>query len=267
MKNNIEISVIMSEYNTPEADLKEAILSILNQSYKRFEFIIVDDCGRNDVGRITATFNDDRIKIIKNSKNMGLVYSLNNGIKHAKGKYIVRMDTDDIALPGRIEATFNFIAAHPEYDVVGAQAIEFSESTENGILGKSGEKTNKSIMRRDGIIHPTVIMRKSVVENVGYYKDFNRAEDLALWCELLQHGSRLYVMDKVVLKYRVNPADYQKRRLKNRKGEIQARLHFYPKIGANALDYVYILQSIISGLLPIGIVQKYRKKYILRNGE
>ena len=105
----IEVSVVMSEYNTKEEYLCTAIESILNQTFKDFEFIIVDDCGKNDLDEIVKKYNDSRIKIVKNDKNRGFVYSLNHGIKQAKGKYIVRMDTDDISDKRRIEKIYNYI--------------------------------------------------------------------------------------------------------------------------------------------------------------
>lgn len=257
------VSIVMSEYNTPVSDLKVAIQSMLVQTYKDFEFIIVDDGTANDLKSIVNEFNDSRVKILKNPMNMGFVHSLNNAIKYAKGKYIVRMDTDDIALPDRIEKLYSFITTHPEYAVVGSRAVEFSGKKENGVLGKSGEKTRKSIIKGDSLVHPSIIMEKSAIESVGYYKDFNRAEDLALWCELLLDGSRLYVIDDILLRYRVNPNDYRKRKLSNRKGEIKARLHYYPKLGASPIDYLYIIKSIIAGIMPVQFVQNYRNKFVL----
>ncbi|MEI7918038.1 MAG: glycosyltransferase [Candidatus Saccharibacteria bacterium] len=261
---NHDISIVMSEYNTNETYLRQSIISILNQTFVDFELIIVDDCGSNDVAKIVAEFNDDRIIIVKNSNNMGLSYSLNNGIKHARGKYIVRMDTDDIAMPARIKEIYNFIISHPEYDVVGSRAVEFSDNETGGILGKSGEKTKKSIMHGDTMIHPSVIMKKSVIEAVGYYTHYKRAEDLALWCELLLRGNRLYIIDNVLLQYRVNLSDYSKRKLKTRKDDIRIRLNYYYKMRANLFDYMYILKGIISAILPVRVVRKYRNIFVLK---
>lgn len=132
-----------------------------------------------------------------------------------------------------------------------------------GILGKEGEKSKKDIMHGNILIHPSVIMRKDAIEKVGYYKDYTRAEDFVLWCDLLLAGYRLYTMNDILLKYRVNPEDYNKRKLKYRKGEIKARLEYYPKLGANFKDYLYIVKSIISGIMPIWFVRFYRKNFVL----
>lgn len=259
----VDVSVVMSEYNTKREYLCTAIESILNQTFKDFEFIIVDDCGENNLDEIIEKYNDKRIKIIKNDKNRGLVYSLNHGIKEAKGEYIVRMDTDDIADKKRIEKLYGYIKSHPEYAVVSSKVVEFSENKKLGILGKEGEKSKKDIMHGNILIHPSVIMRKDAIEKVGYYKDYTRAEDFVLWCDLLLAGYRLYTMNDILLKYRVNPEDYNKRKLKYRKGEIKARLEYYPKLGANIKDYLYIIKSVISGIMPIWFVRFYRKNFVL----
>ena len=258
------VSVIMSEYNTPLDHLMQSIESILNQTFVDFEFVIIDDSGEGRMSRIVERLDDPRIRVIENAKNMGLVYSLNRAIEESRGVYLIRMDTDDIAYPSRIEELYDFILKHPEYDVVGSRAMEFSEGSECGVLGEEGEKTKRSIMRGDSLIHPSVIMKKDSIEMVGLYADYYRAEDLALWCSLLMRGSRLYVIGSILLKYRVDIDDYRKRKLSNRKGEIRARLHYYPKLGAGPVEYLKIIRSIVAGVLPYGIVQKYRKRFVLR---
>ncbi len=265
MKNNPLISVIMAEYNTNPADLHASIESILKQTLSDFELIIVDDCGQNDMKAMSEKFNDDRLVIIKNAKNMGLIFSLNRGIKYARADYIARMDTDDIALPQRLKKQYEFITQNSEYDVVGSRAVEFTGDQDMGILGKPGEKNKKSIMRGDSIIHPTVIMRKKAIKSVGFYPYFERAEDLALWCELLLSGCRLYVMNEILLKYRLNQEDYGKRRIRKRKGEIKARLTYYPKLKAAPKDYIHIAKNIMSGILPQSFVRAYRRRFVLRD--
>ncbi len=254
-----KLSIIMAEYNTEEVHLCQAIESILNQTYGNFEFIIVDDGGKNDMEAIARTFNDNRVRIVKNLHNRGLVYSLNKAIEAASTKYLVRMDTDDVAERDRLERQVEFMDNHPEYSVVGTRAYEISNGHNLGILGKSGEKTKRQIMRGDTMIHPSVIMRKDVILNVGGYPNYKRAEDLGLWCELLLAGSRFYVMEDVLLKYRVDPEDYKKRTLKTRGGELRARIHYYPRLKAGPIEYLRIAKSIFAGIIPGGLMRWYRK--------
>ncbi len=259
-----KISVIMSEYNTPPDYLRASIESILNQTFKDIEIIIVDDCGRNDLSSIVKEYKDKRIRIIKNDENIGLVKSLNKAIAVSKADILARMDTDDIADENRLEEQYKFMINHEEYSVVGTLANEFSKNSTTGVLGKPGEKTAKSLAYGDSIIHPSVMMRKKDIQSVGGYKNYKRAEDLSLWFELVMKGFRLFVIDRVLLNYRVNKEDYSKRKLKTRRGEIKARLHYYHLTKAPALAYLVIIKSIVSSILPTRIVAFFRRKIILK---
>ena len=261
-----KISVIMSEYNTPPDYLRASIESILSQTFKDIEIIIVDDCGKNDLDSITEEYKDKRIRVIKNNKNIGLVESLNKAIAVSKADILARMDTDDIADENRLEEQYNFMINHEEYSVVGTLANEFSKNSTTGVLGKPGEKTAKSLAYGDSIIHPSVMMRKKDIQSVGGYKNYKRAEDLSLWFELVMKGFRLFVIDRVLLNYRVNEEDYSKRKFKTRGGEIKARLHYYHLTKAPVLAYLVIIKSIVSSILPTRIVAFFRRKIILKSG-
>ena len=256
----------MSEYNTPPDYLRASIESILSQTFKDIEIIIVDDCGKNDLDSITEEYKDKRIRVIKNNKNIGLVESLNKAITASKADILARMDTDDIADENRLEEQYNFMINHEEYSVVGTLANEFSKNSTTGVLGKPGEKTAKSLAYGDSIIHPSVMMRKKDIQSVGGYKNYKRAEDLSLWFELAMKGFRLFVIDGVLLNYRVNEEDYSKRKFKTRGGEIKARLHYYHLTKAPVLAYLVIIKSIVSSILPTRIVAFFRRKIILKPG-
>ena len=259
MTNKPSVSVIMAEYNTNIDDLRAAMKSILDQTYSDFEFIIVDDGGKNELQKIADEFKDNRIRIIENGGNNGLVYSLNNAITHASTEYLVRMDTDDTVTSDRIQTLYNFITAHPEFDVVSSKAVEFSGNQTFGTIGKAGEKTKRDVMRGDMPIHAASIMRKKALVDIGGYKaDYLRAEDLVLWCDLLLAGKRLYMLDDVLYHYRVNRSDYKKRSLRYRGGEIRARMFYYPKLGAGPLEYIRIAKSILAGIAPIWLIRLYR---------
>lgn len=255
------VSVVMSEYNTNPDHLKLSIQSILDQTYRDFEFLIVDDCSSNDLEKVIDCLgNDKRITVLKNDRNRGLVYSLNRAIKKARAPYLVRMDTDDIAMPDRIATLYKFIATHQEYSVVGSRAIEINSQGKKNVIGKSGHKTAQDIMRGDTPIHPSVIMNKTDIICSGGYSDYTRAEDLALWCELLLQGKRIYVIDDILLQYRVEDADYRKRSIRRRGGEIKARLHYYPMLGAGLREYWRVIKSIIAGMVPASIMRLRKKR-------
>ncbi|MCA9319021.1 glycosyltransferase [Candidatus Saccharibacteria bacterium] len=253
------VSVIMAEYNTNTVDLRVAIKSILDQTFRDFEFLIVDDGGRNNLKKIVGEFRDSRIRVINNNGNKGFVYSLNNAIRHSRTDYLVRMDTDDTVTSDRIQILYNFITTHPEFDVVSSKAVEFSGNQTFGTIGKAGEKTKRDVMRGDMPIHAASIMRKKALVDIGGYKEnYLRAEDLVLWCDLLLAGKRLYMLDDVLYHYRVNRSDYKKRSLRYRGGEIRARMFYYPKLGAGPLEYIRIAKSILAGIAPIWLIRLYR---------
>ena len=114
---NPTISIILPAYNA-EKYLAPAIESILQQSFKDFEFIILNDGSTDNTEKIILSYTDSRIKYIKNEKNLKLIKTLNKGIELAKGKYIARMDADDIALPTMLEECYTFFETHPEYSIV-----------------------------------------------------------------------------------------------------------------------------------------------------
>lgn len=130
MNKQTYVTVLMSMYKTPLEQLKEAVESILNQSFRDFEFLIIDDGASQESIDLVMSYNDDRINLVRNKQNIGLEKSLNKGLRIAKGKYIVRMDTDDISYPDRIEKQIQFIKQHEEYSIIGSKAAFFDQ---NGI--------------------------------------------------------------------------------------------------------------------------------------
>jgi len=176
----------MSVYNG-ERFLKQAIQSILSQTYGDFEFIIIDDGSTDRTPEILRTLahQDERIKIITNQTNLGLTKSLNKAISQAQGKFIARMDADDIAVPKRFERQIEYIETHPEVGIVGC-AYEFIDESGAVIGEKHPPLTNKKIkrilIRFNPFLHSSVIMRKSVLDQVsGYDKNYYKAQDYDLW--------------------------------------------------------------------------------------
>lgn len=122
-----KISVVMPTYNTEVSILKEAVDSILNQTFGDFEFIIIDDGSTNNSVEYLKSLQDQRVKIIRNDTNIGITKSLNIGLRAAKGKYIARMDSDDIAFPDRFEIQYAFMESHPDVFVCGAKVKHFKD--------------------------------------------------------------------------------------------------------------------------------------------
>jgi glycosyltransferase involved in cell wall biosynthesis len=250
----------MAEYNTDADLLRTAIASILQQSEERFELLIVDDGGENDVAAIAGEFQDERIRVIGYGENRGFVAALNFGWPQARGRFLARMDTDDTVEPTYLRTIYSFLETHPEYAVASGQAVEFSADGPSLVHGRPGEVTPRSLMRGGAPIHAASMMRTDALAAVGGYPEYRRAEDLALWCEMLLAGHRMYIVPEVVYHYRVEAADFAKRRLRHRGDEIRVRLHYYPKLGAGPTEYLRVVKSVASGLLPTGMVRWLRAR-------
>jgi len=192
---NTTISIIMPVFNA-EKYIHEAIESILNQTFTDFEFIIINDGSSDETQNIILRFNDPRIKLYNNDFNMGLVYSLNKGIQYARGKYIARMDADDISLPHRLEIQVNYLNLNQSIGVVGSNCIYINKD------GVKGDKTNLPIDHQSiawllffsvPIIHPSVMIRSEILKFTNGYdslivtasRERYSAEDYNLWIRLL----------------------------------------------------------------------------------
>jgi len=189
---NTNISVIMSVYNG-EKYLHEAIESILNQKYKDFEFIIIDDGSTDDTADILKTFRDSRMKIITNHHNMGLAKSLNEGIKKSIGKYIARMDADDISHLKRLQKQFDFMENNPNCIVLGTQAIVITSQGKEICVSKLAldNKTLKTrLPKKCPFYHGSVMFRKEVVMKGNLYPEvsYRLAEDMFLWNGMAKFG-------------------------------------------------------------------------------
>jgi len=189
-----KISVVMSCFNE-QLFISRAIESILNQSFKDFEFIIIDDGSKDKSLEIINHYKDldNRIVSLSNLKNEGLIYSLNKGIAASRADIIARMDADDISLPSRFEKQFKFLQENPEISILGTGAFRVNKLDEKLISVHNLSQFHDDIIntryKKTFVYHPSVMMRKSVVvEAGGYNLKAYRCEDLDLW---------LRVMDKV----------------------------------------------------------------------
>lgn len=177
-----KVTVLMSVYNG-EKYLREAIDSILHQTYTNFEFLIIDDASTDTTPEILHQYSDPRIRLVKNENNLGLTKSLNKGLALANGEYIARMDADDICMPERFEKQLNYFDRNPETDVLGTGFKIFNANDEC-----TGEKffpekvTTSDFSQENQLIHGSVMVKKSVIIDVGGYNEyFQYVQDYELW--------------------------------------------------------------------------------------
>jgi len=201
------VSVIMSVYND-ETYLTDAILSILEQTYEDFEFIIINDGSSDDSLRIIQEFaNQDPRIIIVTRKNKGLALSLNEAILLAKGEYVARMDSDDIALPDRLKIQFDYMKSNPEIDILGGQGRlidELGQELRDSIKPISSEDIHKYLKFASPLIHPTYMVKTSVYRETGGYRNFKVAQDFDFLLRADEAGYRLGNVPDHVLLYRDN---------------------------------------------------------------
>lgn len=209
-KMNIMISVIMSTYNESEQEITEAISSILLQTIRNIEFIIINDNPDNiKLGYILDKFchQDSRVKIINNIRNIGLAESLNIGLASAKGDFIARMDADDISLPTRFESQLNYLLKHPECDVVCTNRVDIDiNSRELGTCTSfniSDEHLEDILPLGSVINHPTVMMRRKIFKTLAGYRNFLAAQDYDLWLRTISKGYHIHLMQEKLLRYRM----------------------------------------------------------------
>ena len=206
MKNPV-ISVVMSVYNG-EKYLREAIESILGQTFIDFEFIIINDGSTDESAAIISSYNDTRIRLIQ-QENKGLAPALNVGLKVARGKYIARMDADDISLPGRFEKQFNFLESHPECVAVGSNAKIIDKAGE--YLYTAGNPTAwEEILHylpNTPFFHSSTMFRKDLaIECGGYFEEIkHHFEDMIFWNKMAELGE-LRNIEEPLLKYRLVPS-------------------------------------------------------------
>ncbi len=197
------ISVVMSVYKEPLTWIQETIDSILFQTFFDYEFIIINDNPNDDKLQYFLEDNknkDERIIIVKNEKNIGLTKSLNKGISFARGKYIARMDADDIAFPERFEKQFLFLETHDEIGVLGTGIVYFG--TRNGTQLAKPNHHNMYLFLDSCFAHPTVMMRRELFKKFSYDESVRYAQDYDLWERMYSSGIQFANIETPLLKYR-----------------------------------------------------------------
>ena len=198
------VSVIMPVYNAEEF-VEEAIRSILEQTYDKFELIIVDDCSTDKSMDIVRSIKDDRIRIIKNEHNCGVAHSRNIALDNSQGEFIAIMDDDDVALPCRFEMQVNYLNEHKDIDVVGGKHV-FIDCNGEVIRGENKAYYNPQFLKAKFLFNNTfcnseMMLRKSVLKDLRYSQDCYGMEDYKLWIQLSKYAP-MTMIDEVFLKHR-----------------------------------------------------------------
>lgn len=204
--SQVSISVILPVYNSQDY-VEEAIQSVLDQTYRDFELIIINDGSTDNSSQIINSFSDTRIIYVNNQKNSGLIQTLNDGLRIAKGKYIARMDADDICLPDRFKKQVEVLEKNDKVVLVSSDFYEMKGSDLKLSSGFAKSDEMKTVLLfAPGIAHPTVMMRNIFKDGVlKYQEEFKHVEDYQLWTDLSSVGDFVNI-SYPLLKYRSHDA-------------------------------------------------------------
>jgi len=224
----------MPVYNTKEEYFREAIESILNQTFKDFEIILIDDASDETTKKIIRSYNDDRIKVLTNEKNLGVTKSLNRGLSLAQGKYIARMDSDDVAYPERFEKQVAYLDRHPDIGVLGTYVYDGEKIRQEFVDINREERETLFLLENVGPIHPSVMLRKSFLDlhDLKYDEAYPVAQDYDLWIRCSKF-SDICFCEEPLLTRRKHPGQIGKKK-NTLQHEMAARIKtrlFSPMVG------------------------------------
>lgn len=198
----VKFSVLMPVYKTKEEYLCQAIESILSQTFTDFEFLILDDCPEDDRETVVKSYQDKRIKYLKNEKNLGISASRNKLIDMAEGEYLAIFDHDDISTPERLEKEVAYLDAHKEVGVISSSIEKFPKIKVSNHPQKNLD-IKMGLMKGCIVAHTAAMIRKSVLESFGirYEEEYSPAEDYMLFLRLVGK-TMFYNIPEVLVRYR-----------------------------------------------------------------
>lgn len=263
-----KVSVLMPVYNTPEQYLREAVESILAQTYQDFEFIILNDASSDDnVEKVIASYDDKRIRYYKNEQNLGISLSRNKLIELSRGEYLAVFDHDDISLPQRFEKQVAFLDAHPEVGVVG-NWYQFAGEDKISRLPLTDREIKETMLGSCCLCHPSSMIRKSVLtaHHIRYENEYTPAEDYALWCRLLSKTGFANIPE-VLFVYRNhenNTSHLQKEKMRDASVRIQnfVRRENPELWAASEAKMIKISKIRLFGFLPLLTIRENEQKEI-----
>ncbi len=254
----------MGIYNCANT-LEEAIESILKQTYQDWELIMCDDGSQDNTYEVATSFSKkyENIIVFQNERNRGLNYTLNRCLEKANGKYIARMDGDDISLPTRLEKEVAFLDQHREYAIVSTNMIYFDENGEWGRSNMLEFPQKEDLVKATPFCHAPCMVRREAYEKVKGYsveKKLLRAEDYHLWFKMYLEGYRGYNLQEALYKMRDDRNATQRRKFKYRINEAYVKRLILKSFDLPIKNIVYVVRPIIVGVMPTFLYEYLHKK-------
>lgn len=249
------ISIISGIFNCADT-LGEAIDSILAQTVTDWEWILCDDASSDSTYKIAQEYADrypGKFVLLKNEQNMGLNYTLNRCLEHAKGKYIARMDGDDVCSPERFAVELEALETNPDIAIVSTDMEFFDETGTWGRISHPEYPQNKDFLAGSPFCHAPCMVRKDAYDAVGGYsvdKKLLRVEDYHLWVKMYEKGFKGKNIPQPLYKMRDDGNAYNRRKFRYRLNESYVRLLLVKELKLPFYTAVYALRPVIVGLLP-----------------
>ncbi len=272
IKNNPKISVIMPVYNTDKF-VWEAIESILKQSFKDFEFIIIDDCSTDQSYQVCNEYakNESRIRLYRNKENIWISETRNKLIELCKGEFIATQDSDDISVNNRLKLSFDFLIQNHDYAVVSGNNIIVNQVWKTIGARIYSNNIKKTILKKSPVSQPSSMFVKNVFIQVGWYdRSINYGEDYDLWLKIYSVGYKIKNLDKFLIKYRLHGNQTKSTKLRQTLKNtifIQKRAINKYKIKASLSDYIYLFLEKCLLFLPEKFVLFFFKKTAYKNAK
>ena len=254
------LAVIMSLYANDRPEfVREAVESILNQSYDRFDFyLIYDGPVKKEVDEYVGSLPDDRLHVVKRDRNLGLACSLNELLQLVLPKgysYIARMDADDVSLPERFAKQVAYLDEHPETECLGTWAVEM-DAAGNDHFHKRMPATHDACFelfrKRDCMIHPTVMFRRTYFDKAGLYpEDTYFGEDMMMWAAGFKNGCRFANVPEFLFRFRLDENFFKRRRgWKHARSILTLRRRVKRMLGFGWKEDVWALLYAAAKLMP-----------------
>lgn len=265
-----KISVLMGIYNCAPT-LGSAIESILAQTVSDWELILCDDGSKDDTYAVAESYrkrHPDKIILVQNEKNMGLNYTLNHCLSHARGEYCARMDGDDLCSPERFEKQLAVLESNADIAVVGTKLRLFDDYGVWGETNPIETPQKKDFIRGTPFSHGSCMVRREAFLAVDGYSVEDRlirVEDYHLWMKMYEKGYRGVNLQEALYDLRDDRNAATRRRFKARLNESYVMCLAVKKLGLPRWQIVYSLRPIILGLLPVKIYQTLHKAKMGRN--
>ncbi|MEG1254505.1 glycosyltransferase family 2 protein [Clostridium sp.] len=265
-----KVSILMGIYNC-ENTLVESIESIVNQDYENWELIICDDASKDSSFNIAKNYSNrypEKIRVLRNEKNLTLGPTLNKCLRSATGKYIARHDGDDTCERKKLEIQVEFLKNNLNIDLVGTAMSCFDENGHYGVRKLKHQPEGRDLMKGTTFAHATIMIKAEVMMGLGGYSEENNAkgvEDYELWFRFFEKGYKGYNLENPLYNVREDRECYKRKNYKRRINEIKTMYKGRKLLELDLNQNKYLLKPMIATIVPGRILMSYHKNKLKRN--